>query len=153
MNLKEIVYCYVSDTVSLPSDLAKLRKSFTDNNFSEKEIHPNKWLYKRGAGLALEFNYNSEAPEMQVIIENIGNDLQISVGNWGFPFEPLLMKKRFQRNLERIVNQISDNGVLENNPKESNQITELAKKKKKSALLLIGFVTICWVFLEVYFWA
>ncbi len=92
MNLKEIVCCYVSETIDMPQDLTRLRESFVKNNYSEKEINQKKWLYKRGAAIALEFNYESEAIQMQVVLEQINDSLKISVGNWGFPFEPLMMK-------------------------------------------------------------
>ena len=94
MILKEIVYCYVSETIDMPLDLSKLRESFIKNEFSEKEINSKKWLYKRGAAFALEFNYDSEAIEMQVVLEEMDNSLKISVGNWGFPFRRFLSPAR-----------------------------------------------------------
>ena len=136
MNIKEIVYCYVSDIVEAPSDMKGLRESFVANGFIEKEISPSKFLYKRGASLALEFNYDSEAIEMQVILEKSGKDLRISVGNWGFPFEPLMMKRRFQRNLSLIVEAIRSNGILPKN-REANKIVKEAESKKKAAISLI----------------
>ena len=79
MNLKEIVYCYVSETISMPEDLPRLRESFTKNGFSEKEINPRKWLYKRGAAIGLEFNYDSEAIQMQVVLEEIDDSLKSTI--------------------------------------------------------------------------
>jgi hypothetical protein len=137
MNIKEIVCCYVSKIVPMPDDFSKLRESFIRNEFSEKEITATKWTYKRGAGLALEFNYDSESNEMHVVLEHIDDQLKISVGNWGFPFEPLLMKKRFQKNLELLVSQITQNGELDYAPKESQEIVKQAKRKRNIALVFI----------------
>jgi len=142
MNLKEIVYCYVSETISMPEDLPRLRESFTKNGFSEKEINPRKWLYKRGAAIGLEFNYDSEAIQMQVVLEEIDDSLKVSVGNWGFPFEPLMMKKRFKKNLAKIVNQISISGALEYNPKEVVEIKEFGQSKKKLAWQFLLYAVI-----------
>ncbi|MCP4489408.1 MAG: hypothetical protein GY820_19165 [Gammaproteobacteria bacterium] len=150
MYFKEIVCCYVSKIIPMPDDLPRLRKSFTENMFSEKEINPNKWQYKRGAALALEFNYNSEAIEMQVILESVGNKLRVSVGNWGFPFEPLMMKKRFQKNLDEITNQISKNGVLDHDRNKSQEINRLAQEKKRSAWVYIVCTVIAFTLYELY---
>ena len=150
MNIKEIVYCYVSKTIPMPDDFSKLRKSFVRNEFSEKELNTTKWLYKRGAALALEFNYGSDSIEMQVILEHVDGELKISVGNWGFPFEPLMMKKRFNKNLELFVEQITLNGVLDHSPKESQQIVKQAKRKKNSALILIAIAVISMVAYEIF---
>jgi len=138
MNLKEIVHCYVSDTVPVPTDMKTLRDSFIANGFNEKVISQNKYLFKRGAALALEFNYNSDAIEMQVILEKKENHLKISVGNWGFPFEPLLMKNRFQSNLEAIVEQINSNSVLEANKSQAEAIEKNSNKKFKAAVVTIS---------------
>ncbi|MEH6596695.1 MAG: hypothetical protein V7736_14240 [Colwellia polaris] len=148
MHIKEIVHCYVSETIPVPNDLVKLKASFVNNCFTEKEINSNKWSYKRGAALAFEFNYSSEAIEMEVILEVIGNQLRISVGNWGFPFEPLLMKKRFKKNLDIIVKQLSQNGCLEEKIDESEKILDESKNKKKSALFVIALIAILFIVIE-----
>ena len=138
MKIKEIICCYVSDTVVAPLDMKRLRESFIANGFKEKEISPSKFKYKRGASLALEFNYDSEAIEMQVMLEKVGKDLCVSVGNWGFPFEPLMMKRRFQRNLSLIVEAIRSNGALP----ESDEVKEIekdAKNKNRAAISLITY--------------
>lgn len=137
MSLKEIVHCYVSKTTPIPSDMDALRASFVGNGFREKTLKEGKWLYKRGAPLALEFDYNSEAIEMQVILEKLGNELKISVGNWGFPFEPLLMKQRFERNLSVIARQIESQGHLSINRKQFAKNAELSKKKGNDAKVIL----------------
>jgi len=149
MNLKEIVYCYVSKTTSVPSDMDTLRASFVENGFRERTLNESKWLYKRGAPLALEFNYNSEAIEIQVILEKLGNELEISVGNWGFPFEPLLMKRRFERNLSVITDQIETQGRLSVNCEEVTKKAELSKRKGSTAKVVLLVAVICAVVLSV----
>lgn len=140
MSLRDIVYCYVSETIAAPKSIAVLRQSFTENGFSEKVLSENKWLYKRGAPFALEFDYGSEAIEVQVILERLGDNLIISVGNWGFPFEPLLMKRRFRRQLQTIVEQVNFEGALKHEPQKAKEIRDLSKRKSnaaKIALLLV----------------
>lgn len=146
MNIKEVVYCYVSKEVPMQQDMVTLRTSFIESGFKEISSTENRFVFKRGASLALEFDYNSEAIEMQVILEKLENSLKISVGNWGFPFEPLLMKKRFQKNLESISEQIISKGVLTADKALTNKIAHQAKSKNRAAksflfcsfLLLIG---------------
>lgn len=147
MSIKEIVHCYVSQSVSAPEDIDKLRASFVENGFREKLLGESKWLYKRGASVALEFNYRSEAIEMQVILEKIGDRLKISVGNWGFPFEPLLMKPRFLSNLSDFAAQIETAGQLSVNRAEVIDTLELAKRKGyagKAILLAATFLALVW---------
>lgn len=133
MRFKDIVHCYVEDIVPAPKDVAALRKSFRDNGFREKEISDNKWLYKRGSPVALEFDYSSEAIEVQVILELFGEHMSINIGNWGFPFEPLLMKPRFRRQLVTIVEQVNSNGVLQCDPQKINEIKMLSNYKSSAA--------------------
>jgi len=142
VKFKEIVYCYVDKTISIPEDMTSLRKSFTGNGFVEKELSQNRWLFKRGAAFALEFDYNSEAIQMQVILEIVDGKLKVSVGNWGFPFEPLMMKKRFQKNLEEIISQISAIGELKHQPDKAKDIAVLAGKKKNMAIKAIAYAAL-----------
>ena len=144
MKVNEIFCCYVAERISIPIDLARLRESFVENGFVEKECGKNKWLYKRGAALALEFDYSAETIEMQVFLEVIGHELEIRVGNRGFPFEPLMMKPRFQKNLERYVNEISENGYLRINPVEVKDIKTQAESKKSAAryVLLVAVLAV-----------
>ena len=143
MSLIDIVYCYITETIPFTGDFEKLQKSFTANGFKEQQVDDKTWKYTRGAGIALEFNYNSEAIQMQVFLKRINEKtLTIKVGNWGFPFEPLLMKKRFKKNLDRIVKEISSNGILTINKDEVQNINSDAKTKKSLAILLIIAVVV-----------
>ena len=144
MKLKEIVSCYVSKRVPKPHDMQQLRQSFVDNGFSEKEVSPQEWLYKRGAPIALEFDYSSEAIEIQVILKDLGEALDVSVGNWGFPFEPLMSKKRYQATLEKVVQEIAKDGILTHDAEEASEVAALSTRKKNLALwaiLLVILVT------------
>jgi len=138
MSLLEIVYCYVTETIPFVGDFSKLKESFKDCGYKEKQISETVWKYTRGPGLALEFNYDSEAIQMQVFLERPNQEnLSIKVGNWGFPFEPLLMKKRFKKNLQKIVDDISAFQILEINEEEIRKIEQDGKKKKRSAIYLL----------------
>lgn len=151
MKLKEIVHCYVSERIPKPRDLTRLRQSFIDNGFSESEVNPKKWRFKRGAPVALEFDYNSEVIEIQVILEDLDDALVVSVGNWGFPFEPLMSKKRYEATLERVVQQISENGILAHDAGEVSRVAVLSNRKRNLALwafflailatILFGFIS------------
>jgi len=138
INLLDIVYCFVSKTIPFNSDISLLRESFINNGFTEKEIGESHWKYKRGAALALDFKYSSsEALEIIVFLKLSDNKLFIRVGNWGFPFEPLLMKKRFTRNLDRFSDEILKNGVLSIDDEEILNIKGEAKNKFKNAIVII----------------
>ena len=59
MSLLDIIYCYVNETIPFSGDFSHLRKSFIEGGFKETRVSEAKWKYTRGAGLALELNYNS----------------------------------------------------------------------------------------------
>ncbi len=130
----DIVYCYVSETIPFSGDLDRLRKSFIANGFKEKQIDDTAWKYERGSSLALEFNYDSEAIQMQVFLKQSRfGEITVKVGNWGFPFEPLLMKNRFKKNLERMVREIITYGKLDVDEDEVQAIKLDAKIKNRAA--------------------
>ena len=60
--------------------------------------------YKRGKQVALSLDYDSNSLEVKAWIEEGSSEIIVSVGNSGFPFEPMLAKKRFQK----IADQLSD---------------------------------------------
>lgn len=140
MKLKEIVSCYVRERVRKPEDMARLRRSFVENGFTEESIAPGHWLYKRGAAFALTFDYQSEAIEIQIYLREIGDELEISVGNWGFPFEPTLSKQRYVRTHERVKGEISSDGALQINPVEVKEVERLAKEKQWLAVSVVLIV-------------
>lgn len=137
MKLVEIVCCYVSRDVAAPKDMNALRQSFTDNGFREKVLGDNRFLYKRGAPVTLEFNYDSEAIEVQVILERLDDKLKISVGNWGLPFEPLMMKGRFERNLAGIASEVTEQGRLKHKPEQASHVAAQSKEESNAAKLVL----------------
>ena len=137
MKLKEIFSCYVRKRIPMPPDFPRLRQSIVENGFSEEKVSPEKWRYKRGAQVALEFDYNSEALEIQIILRDLGDSLIVAVGNWGFPFEPLMSKGRYEATLEKVLQQISVDGALAHNPTEVATVAALSKQKTKLALWFI----------------
>jgi hypothetical protein len=151
INLLDIVYCFVSKTIPFKGDIASLRASFIKNGFTEKEISGNHWQYKRGTVLGLDFKYtSSEAMEMLVFLKLSSDELTIRVGNWGFPFEPLLMKKRFIRSLERFSDEITSNGTLFVNNEEIKNIESQSQNKFKYAIIVIVFLLIFGLSFEVF---
>lgn len=138
MKLIEIVSCYVTDEVKFSGDFSRLKQSFISNGFKEKKLNDNTWKYTRGAGLAFEFNYNSESLQMNVILKRLNNEhVEIKVGNSGFPFEPLMMKKRFKSNLKKIIHEISENGELITDKATVNNIKQDSKAKRNLALTIL----------------
>ena len=151
MSLLDIVYCYVTATIPFSGDFTRLRGSFRESGFREKQISETRWKYTRGAVLAFEFNYSSETTQMQIYLERPDQEhLSIKVGNWGFPFEPLLMKKRFQHNLRRIVNDISTYQELHVEKGEIKKIEKDAEKKNRYALIALAIFII--YYYEFVFW-
>jgi hypothetical protein len=151
INLIDIVYCFVSKTISFKGDIALLRQSFINNGFLEKEISENHWKYKRGTALGLDFKYaNSEAMEILVFLKLSADELTIRVGNWGFPFEPLLMRKRFIRSMERFSDEIASNGTLFVNNEEVKNIESKSQKKFIYAIFVIVFLVLFISFFEAF---
>lgn len=138
MSPLDIVYCYVSDQIFFDGDFSKLQSSFRNSGFREKRISDNIWKYTRGSAFALEFNYDSEVPQMQVFLEKLDSEtLSIKVGNWGFPFEPLLMKNRFKKNLQQIKGDIEKYQLLTTDNQNLERIKKEAKNKNMSAIIFL----------------
>ncbi len=143
MPLIDIVSCYVKETIPFSGDLEALVESFEQNGFRAKKIGDRKWKLKRGAALAATFQYDSEALEMKVYLEQNENGfLQIRVGNSGFPFEPLLMKKRFIRNLDRYTREIRERGRLGVDPEEREELKQESRKKKVATIAALIAITL-----------
>ncbi|NQZ58276.1 MAG: hypothetical protein HRT88_12525 [Lentisphaeraceae bacterium] len=122
MNLEEILYCYIS------KDYHCSKKTFTEivalfcdhanafetdwRKFTKSE---QKTVFKKGAAVSFGFDYSGSKMEVQVIFEHDRQNekLRLSVGNWGFPFEPLLSKGRYTKLFDQIHAFISEGGRLE----------------------------------------
>lgn len=111
MRLKEIVSCYPSKSFkgnrtefeSLVERFESKANSF-ECDWKRKEKSPDKIEFKKGKSISLTFDYSGTNLEVQVIFEfhEEKNEITIAAGNWGFPFEPLLSKKRYLKLLENI---------------------------------------------------
>ena len=111
MRLKEIVSCYPSKSFTgNRNEFEDLVKRFenTANSFEcdwkRKEKTPNRIEFRKGRSISLTFDYSKPNLEVQVIFnfDEEKNLIEIAVGNWGFPFEPMLSKKRYMQLLDRI---------------------------------------------------
>jgi len=138
MSLKCIISCYEEKTIPLKEDnVDELIDSFVKNGFTAKKLSDTRYVFKRGAQFAFNFNYSSDSMAMNVFLDFLPDrKLKIKVGNSGFPFEPLLMRKRFQKNLERYAKEIQYNGKL------SVSEVEIKSIKFKSRLQFILAVTV-----------
>lgn len=111
MRLKEIVSCYVTKSYDCrrPDFEEMLRLFEARGNVFEKDWKrvpksDNRVIFLKGAPIDLTFDYTATHLEVQVIFEfeEERSRLKLSVGDTGFPFEPLLAKKRYVRLLEGI---------------------------------------------------
>lgn len=67
-----------------------------------KKSEQSKVIYKMGKQVVLTFDYESNSAEVKAIVEVINNEVVVSVGNSGFPFEPLLSRPRYQTIADKI---------------------------------------------------
>ena len=122
MKLKEIVSCYLTkaydcdketfdEVVSLFSDHANTFEADW-RKFTKSE---DKVVFEKGSSVALTFDYSGAKLEVQVIFEYNAEERQmkLSVGNWGFPFEPLMSKTRYLDLLENIHTFVVETGKVE----------------------------------------
>jgi len=59
--------------------------------------------YKKGKQVCLTLDYNSDSLEVKAYLEEDGQNVIVSIGNSGFPFEPLMAKARY----EEIANKLT----------------------------------------------
>lgn len=52
--------------------------------------------YRQGRQLALTLDYESDSLEVKAYIEESESEVVVSIGNSGFPFEPMLAKSRYE---------------------------------------------------------
>lgn len=111
MKLKEIVSCYLSKVYLCTSDeflqtLSAFERSAGrfEGNWKQVQISDTKTIYKKGSQVCLTFDYSGSKLEVQVHFEYIEETgyMKVSVGNTGFPFEPLLSKSRYSKLLEEL---------------------------------------------------
>ena len=111
MKLGEIVSCFVSSSYRCaPEQFGQLVAAFEERanpferDWRRVEETAKRVVFKKGAAVSATADYDGPVAEVQAVFE-LDTDqktLTLTVGNRGFPFEPLLAKKRYQRLLERI---------------------------------------------------
>ena len=111
MKLKEFVSCYQTktyacDRVSFKQVVSAFQKQAKMARKPWKKIikSDDKVLFKQGCPVGLTFNYSGDHLEIQAIFEfdEKRQQMTLSVGNWGFPPEPLLSKRRYIKKLGEI---------------------------------------------------
>ena len=115
MKLKEIISCYPSFTFNgsrntyekVISDFES-KANFLEADWQRSNKTFDKVIFKKGKSIALTFDYSKPDLEVQAVFkfDPDKNEIIVSVGNWGFPFEPLLSKKRYTEILEKIKGSI-----------------------------------------------
>jgi len=122
MKLKEIVSCYLTKTYGCDKTTFDEVVSIFHEQANTFEADwrrftktDDKVVFKKGASVALTFDYSGSKLEVQVIFEYDQDErqLKLSVGNWGFPFEPLMSKTRYLELLESIHSFVIETGKVE----------------------------------------
>ncbi|MFC1800460.1 hypothetical protein ACFLYT_00210 [Nanoarchaeota archaeon] len=111
--LKDIVHCYVESIIDDRKNASEyLEKKFNDAGWKEN-IKQNKKIYTKGSKLKFTFDYVGDKLEIQIILEKISDSkLKIKVGNWGFPFEPLLAKKRYREVHDGLIQELKEKKLI-----------------------------------------
>lgn len=123
MKLKELVSCYLTniydcnkDTFEESITLFQEHANTFETDWKRFTKSEGKVVFKKGASISLIFDYSSTSPEVQVIFEfdPEKQQMKVSVGNWGFPFEPLMSKKRYivlSENIHSFIKRRCDPGI------------------------------------------
>ena len=122
MKLKEIVSCYLTKSYKCDRatcgeivDLFAEKANPFEEDWRKHTKSDDKVVFKKGATISLTFHYSGPIPEVQVIFEydEQRKEMELSAGNSGFPFEPLLSKKRYLALLEKIHSFIVESGKIQ----------------------------------------
>ena len=121
MKLKEIVSCYLTKTYECDKEtfveviaLFHGHANTLEADWRKYTKSADKVVFKKGPSVALTFDYSGPKGEVQAVFEYDPDErrLKLSVGNWGFPFEPLMSKKRYRKLLENIHSFIVESGKV-----------------------------------------
>ena len=130
-HLKEIMSCWIQREVPFEGSLEALVSSMEQAGFREVAQKGSTRRFKRGAAVGGTFDYDGEALEVQVhLTPQSDGSVRLKVGNYGFPLEPLLMKRRFERLCARLATDIQERGVLTIEPGEAEAAQAQASKAK-----------------------
>lgn len=136
MKLREIVSCWASQELPCNTDLASVRESLVDIGFEVSRIGKDGQIrLKRGTPFG-GFDFESEGLEVQVILEpeKGGRAPKMHVGNWGFPFEPFLMKRRFENLSERFAGDINRHQGVVAKENELEDVRTDMKNARRAAM-------------------
>ena len=122
MNLLDILYCYperrflcTDSQFQAALDLFEKRAETLGQVWNEEPETRNRIFFTKGDKVAFTLDYQSERLAIEVVYEYfpVQRQLRVAVGNWGFPFEPLLSKPRYLRLLSELCRDLesSDIGV------------------------------------------
>jgi len=122
MKLKEIVSCYLTKTYDCDKEafgevvaLFHAHANTFEDDWRRFTNSGDKVVFKKGSAVSLTFDYSGTKLEVHVIFEHDPelSQMKLSVGNWGFPFEPLMSKTRYLELLENIHGFIVETGKVE----------------------------------------
>jgi len=125
MSLKEILSCYVSKSYKCDKEIFQKAQAYfesaykyAEESWKRKTISDTKVVFTKGSGIILTFNYSRNTGlQVKTVLEydESSKILKMKVGNSGFPFEPLLSKKRYENLIELIHSYFIDNeiGIVE----------------------------------------
>ena len=111
MKLKEIISCYSAKVYECErSTFDKSVSVFQDhanpfeNDWRESTKLNDKVIFKKGASICPTFTYSGPILEVKAIFkfDSTKQLMTVSVGNSGFPFEPLMSKQRYISLMENI---------------------------------------------------
>jgi len=129
VSLKEIFSCYVSTTYRGDKEaFERIQQYFkddgraTENQWKKRNADDTKAVFTAGKSFLFTFDYESSALEVRSIVAYSEADgtITVSVGNSGFPFEPLLSKPRYEKLLEKVNAFIVDEGIAVKRSEETS---------------------------------
>lgn len=86
---------------------------YREEEWKKGTVEPGRAVYSKGESIVFMFNYTSPTLEVKAILEHSEPErlVTLSIGNSGFPFEPLMAKPRYQALLKKIDKFIKDTGI------------------------------------------
>lgn len=114
----------------------RVESSLREVGFSRVKRYPGGAVrLKRGSRVG-GFDLQSEGHEVQAVLESRPRGLRIHVGNWGFPGEVQMMRKRFERLAGRLQQDIAAHGALVPRDNEAREVAEQASGQRREAVII-----------------